>query len=101
MTDVVFELYRADGTLQIDLAARLTKVAGNGVIPASGMTITNPMFDDGEIWCQILPTESPEAMRVGQRPLVTVYQRGSTGGARIVIGSSNTSAPLRAIWGIF
>lgn len=97
----VFELYDAAGNLQVDLATRITKVIGQGPIEAGGATITNPAFAEGDIWCMILPVENPEATRMGSRPTIAIYNRGSAGGARIVIGAYSASATFLAVWGIY
>lgn len=101
MRVAVFELYDASGNLQVDLATRITKVLGQGDISPSGTTITSSGFGDGDIWCMILPVEQPEAKTVGSRPTIAVYNRGSAGGARIVIGGYDASAKFRAVWGIY
>lgn len=99
MAEAVFQLFRADGSLQIDLATRITKVSGWGVLPNGGITITDPSFADGDIWFFIQPVLETELRAPRPLPDFTVYNRGQ-GTPRIVVGSY-TGEQSTAIWGIY
>lgn len=97
---VKFELYNADGTLQLDINTRISKVLGSGEIQVAGGRLTDPGFNSGAIWFYFIQPISTSTDTSGSSPPFEIKNHWEPGGP-LVTFSSLTPAIMKIVWGIY
>lgn len=97
---VTFELYNSDGSLQLNLNTRISKVLGYGQIQASGGVLTDPGFNEGSIWFYFIMPISTVTDTAGSSPPFTIINHWEPGGPSVTFTAIEPIV-IPIVWGIY